>query len=66
MTRIAEAKAVREVLSNHSIAWNVEYSDGELNLTIGCTSRDAAELLAESLNDAAWITAGVGEQLGRR
>lgn len=63
---MTEAKVVKEVLSDRSVAWNVEYHEGDaqkghLNLTIGCTSKDAAELLAECLNDAAWIQADVGE-----
>lgn len=61
-TRTApEARVVEEVLSDYSVAWNVEYVEGQLHLTIGCTDRDAAELLAECLNAAAWVQADVGE-----
>lgn len=60
-----EAKAVKEILSDYSVAWNVEYEDGLLQILIGCTDQNAAELLAECLNDAAWIQADVGETVGR-
>jgi hypothetical protein len=56
-----QAKVVKNLLSDRSIAWNVEYQEGTLNVTIGCVSQDAAELLAECLNEAAWIQADVGE-----
>lgn len=58
---MAKAQVIREELSDRSIAWNVEYTDGLLNITVGCVDRNAAELLTECLNDAAWITADVGE-----
>lgn len=58
----AQAKIVKEILSDHSVVWNVEYKEGTLNLTIGCTNRHAAELLVACLNDdVAWINADVGE-----
>lgn len=65
MTAQNTAKVVKEILSDHSVAWNVEYTEDHLNLTIGCTDKNAAELLAECLNDAAWIQADVGEMMGR-
>ena len=65
MVKTPEAKAVKEILSDRSVAWNVEYVDGLLNITIGCVDQNAAELLAECLNDAAWIQADVGETVGR-
>jgi hypothetical protein len=58
---MANAKVVKDVLSDRSVAWNVEYDEGHLHIAIGCTDQNAAELLAECLNDAAWITADVGE-----
>ena len=64
MAKVSEAKVVREVLSDYSVAWNVEYVDGFLNITIGCTDQNAADLLAECLNEAAWIQADVGETVG--
>lgn len=60
-----QAKVVKEVLSDRSVVWNVEYVDGLLNLTIGCVDLNAAELLAECLNDATFIQADVGETVGR-
>ena len=58
-----QAKAVKEVLSDRSVVWNAEYQDGTLNIKIGCLSQDAAELLAECLNEAAWVQADVGETI---
>lgn len=60
-----EAKVVKDVLSDRSVAWNVEYVDGLLQILIGCHDQNAAELLAECLNEAAWIQADVGETVGR-
>lgn len=59
------AKVVKEILSDRSVVWNVEHVDGHLSLTIGCVDQNAAELLAECLNEAAWVQADVGETLGR-
>lgn len=53
------AKAVRDVLSDRSVVWNVEYADGNLDLTIGCLSQNAAVQLAKCLNNIAWIEADV-------
>lgn len=65
MVNIPQAKVVSEVLSDRSIVWNVEYHEGTLqkgfvNITIGCVDQNAAELLAECLNDAVWVQADVG------
>lgn len=56
-----QAKVVKDILSDRSVAWNVEYDEGHLHLKVGCRDQNAAELLAECLNDACWITADVGE-----
>lgn len=55
------AKVVKNILSDRSVAWNVEYDEGHLHLTIGCTDKPAAERLAKCLNEAAWVQADVGE-----
>lgn len=60
-----QAKVVKNILSDRSVVWNVEYRNDHLNLTIGCVDQNAAELLAECLNDAAWVQADVGETVGR-
>lgn len=60
-----EAKVVKEILSDRSVAWNVEYVDGLLNITVGCVDQNAAELMAECFNNAAWVQADVGETVGR-
>lgn len=65
MTKTPEAKAVKEILSDRSVAWNVEYVDGLLNISVGCVDQNAAELLAECLNDAAWVQVECGETMGR-
>jgi hypothetical protein len=61
------AKVVKEILSDRSVVWNVEYTDmNGLNcLTVGCVDRNAATLLAECLNDASWVQVECGETLGR-
>ena len=60
------AKVVKEVLTDRSVAWNVEYHEGTpqkgfVNITIGCVDQNAAELLAECLNEASWVQADVGD-----
>ena len=62
----AEAKAVKQIFSDYSVAWNVEYVDGRLNITFGCVDQNGAEMLAECINsDVAWVEADVGETVGR-
>lgn len=60
------AKVQYEVLSDRSVAWNVEYRDGHINLIIGCVDRNAAELMAKCLNDASWVHANLSETVGSR
>lgn len=59
------AKAVPEILTDRSVVWNVEYHEGHLHVVIGCVDQNAAELLAECLNDATYVNADVGETVGR-
>ncbi len=59
------ANVVKDVLSDRSVVWNVEYVDGLLSITIGCVDQNAAELLAECLNEASWVQTSVGETVGR-
>ena len=61
---MANADVVKEVLSDRSVVWNVEYREGTLNITVGCVDQNAAELLAECLNEAAFVHADVGETAG--
>lgn len=63
---MSNARAVKEILTDRSIAWNVEWSEGTSSLIVGCVDQNAAELLAECLNEAAWIQVDVGETLGTR
>jgi len=62
-----KASVCKEVLSDRSVAWNVVYTDksGLECLTVGCVDQNAAELLAECLNDAAWVQVECGETMGR-
>lgn len=59
MVKNLKVKVAMETLSDRSIVWNVKYVDRNLNLTIGCVDRSAAELLTKCLNEAAWISADV-------
>ena len=64
MTKALKTTVVKEFLSDRSDAWSVKYVDGLLNITIGCVDQNAAELMAECLNDAVWVQADVGEMVG--
>lgn len=59
-----KAKVVREILSDTSVVWNVEYHEGDkqkrfINITIGCVGENEAKLLAMCLNNAAWMQADI-------
>ena len=58
------AKVVKEVLSDRSVVWNVEYREGDkqkrfINITVGCMNEAEARLLAVCLNNASWIQADI-------